>query len=124
MQNFGPNIDLEKPYQDACAAGDEHEKATVEAAENIWLELAGEDDAEKFIDKWLADPHKLLRDIVVKVAQAKEQAARVTGSPADKKEERRAIRLTSFWEISKLIEEHVDSVAEHKAEETLLTEDR
>ena len=102
---FGPNIDLEKPYQDACDREDRYQEILAGEKKRLWDELQDEQFGAKFIYHHIADPGELLSHIMQAIAEC--ETAKPTAESITK----------AYNRILYKLEEHVDSYAESKAQE-------
>ena len=116
---LSPNIDLEKPYQDACAREERYQAIVETCQENIWDELTDELDVEKFI--YAYEPDDLLRDIIHIAAITKEKIGKLRRQGAAPNELLK-LRLDAYESIFFKIDEQVERIAEIKAQRIYETE--
>lgn len=118
--NCSPKIDLEAPYQDACAREDRYREIENIARKDIWCEISDELEAEKFIENWLPDPNELLRDIVAKIADTKIKIeairVRANRSIGDCHREHHSLKIGCYEHVLWKLEDYIDRVAEIKAQ--------
>ena len=89
------------------------EQLTKETIENLWLELTDELEVEKFIRNYVADPHKMLRDIIQKVALTKSKISSIHCVSRD------LDKIGAYTRIQDDISEYIERAADHIVEEKM-----
>lgn len=112
-----PNIDIEVPYQNAADREERYEDLCSAKAEDLWVFLADEENAKQFIDDYLADPNSKLAEFFQKIAQARLQQLKIfSGTPDQRDDAKKAIRLDVYWSLSNLLESEIEHVAKLKTQ--------
>ncbi len=108
---------LEKPYQDACAREERYQAIANEKRQEIWESLEDEVEGEKFVGDHLAAPDELLAEIMREVAICRKAmilAGKMRTGPEVIEGGKALSQL--YFKLESYIDEHVEEVAEFKAQ--------
>lgn len=112
MYIAGNDIDIEKPFQDACERGDLLAHYTRREAEDIWLSLTDSDKAYDFVSNNVIDVTDELAKLVNILADAKSNITYKKGESA-------AFMRLAFNQMVEIVDAHVQQNAQSKAESNM-----